>query len=377
MSVFIKKHHIPTLIAIVIALNGLVNLVSGVAPLFQLSIQSFESVTEYLQLSTGQRFSGMLSVVFGLLLIGLGKGLYERQRRAWIVALIVLTLALANILYRWTTPQTGFPSALLLIGLVAFRKHFSVRSETQFDLGQAMALFTTVLALGYGIGGAYVLRSEFNGIATWTDAVYFTFVTYSTLGYGDVLPVTENAKWFVISMILIGLTSFVTALTVVIGPLVERRMKGVLSLMSRFQQVEDHVVICGFSNVAESVIDELQEKRVAYIVIEKREDIVHYLQTKGHDVLNGDATRTETLIQANLEDAQALIAASDSDSENTLVAVTAKEYRDKSQADFRIVVRVEDEENVEKVQHIGVDEVISPSTMAGRLMASRAVNAQE
>jgi voltage-gated potassium channel len=116
---------------------------------------------------------------------------------------------------------------------------------------------------------------------------------------------------------------------------------------------------------------------VAYIVIEKREDIVHYLQTKGHDVLNGDATRTETLIQANLEDAQALIAASDSDSENTLVAVTAKEYRDKSQADFRIVVRVEDEENVEKVQHIGVDEVISPSTMAGRLMASRAVNAQE
>jgi len=163
----------------------------------------------------------------------------------------------------------------------------------------------------------------------------------------------------------------------VIGPLVERRMKGVLSLMSRFQQVEDHVVICGFSNVAESVIDELQEKRVAYIVIEKREDIVHYLQTKGHDVLNGDATRTETLIQANLEDAQALIAASDSDSENTLVAVTAKEYRDKSQADFRIVVRVEDEENVEKVQHIGVDEVISPSTMAGRLMASRAVNAQE
>ncbi|MDA0711399.1 MAG: NAD-binding protein [bacterium] len=68
----------------------------------------------------------------------------------------------------------------------------------------------------------------------------------------------------------------------------------------------------------------------------------------------------------------ALIAAADSDSVNTLVAITAKEYREVRGARFRIVVRVEDEENIEKVQHIGVDEVISPSTMAGRLMARRA-----
>ena len=143
--------------------------------------------------------------------------------------------------------------------------------------------------------------------------------------------------------------------------------------MSRYQKFADHVVVCGYSNVAESIIDELQDCNVSYIVVERREDIVHLLQSKGHDLLTGDATRTEVLAQANLEDARALIAASDSDSVNTLVGITAKEYREVRGAKFRIVVRVEDEENIEKVKHIGVDEVISPSTMAGRLMAQRAI----
>lgn len=372
---FIKRQHIPSLIAVVIAINGLVNLATGVAPFFELGAmqEQLESMTEYIQFSTGNRLSSLLSVSLGIVLIALGKGLYERRFNAWVGALLVLTALLVNNIYRWSTPQTAVMSAVLILGLIVLRRHFDVRSADGVDLGQALALVTVLIALAYGIGGTYALRAEFSGIETWTDAIYFTFVTFSTLGYGDLLPQTANAKLFVISMILIGLTSFVTALTVVVGPVIEKRLRGVLHLMSRFQKYEDHVVVCGFSNVAESIIDELQDSRVPYIVIENRDDIVSYLQSKGHDLLNGDATRTETLAQANLEDARALIAASDSDSVNTLVGVTAKEYRDVRGADFKIVVRVEDEENIEKVQHIGVDEVISPSTMAGRLMAQRAM----
>ncbi len=372
---FIKRQHIPSLIAIVIALNGLVNLATGMAPFFKLGVvqEQLESMTEYIQFSTGQRLSSLLSFAFGLVLIGLGKGLYERRRNAWVGALVVLTFLLVNNIYRWSSPHTAILTAVLILGLILLRRYFDVRPEDGFDLGQALALVTVLVALAYGIGGTYVLKDEFSGIENWTDAIYFTFVTYSTLGYGDLLPQTSNAKLFVISMILIGLTSFVTALTVVVGPLIEKRLRGVLHLMSRYQKFVDHVVVCGYSNVSESIIDELQDRNVPYIVIEESEDIVHLLQTKGHDLLNGDATRTEVLAQANLEDAQALIAASDSDSVNTLVGITAKEYREVRGAQFRIVVRVEDEENIEKVKHIGVDEVISPSTMAGRLMAQRAM----
>lgn len=367
----------PVVFAAFIAFNGFLNVVTGLEPLFELTQYiDVEEVPEYLVLSSGQKVSGLLSVFFGMLMIALGKGLYDRKRRSWVMALVILSIMASNNMYRGTTPQTVLLSAGLIAGLVGFRRHFNLGSDTKLDYAQIIALVSVVFALGYGMGGVYLMREEFNGVSTWVDAVYFTFVTFSTVGYGDLLPATDNAKIFVMSMILIGLASFATALTVLLGPMLERQMKGVLSLMSRFQRMTDHVVVCGYSSVSESVVHELQDRGVPYVIVDDRSDLIRHLQSKGHDVLSADATHEETLIEANLEDAAALIAAFDSDSVNTLIAVTAKEYRDKvDTADFRIIVRVEEEENVQKVQRIGVDEVISPSTMGGRLMASRALEA--
>lgn len=375
MRSWIKRINPPTVFAAVIAFNGFLNVVTGLEPLFALTqYLDVEEVPDYLVLSSGQKVSGLLSVFFGMLMIALGKGLHDRKRRSWVMAIVILGIMVANNLYRGTTPQTVLLSGALIAGLVAFRRHFNLGSDSKLDYGQIIALVSVVFAMGYGIGGVYLMREEFNGVTTWVDAVYFTFVTFSTVGYGDLLPTTDNAKIFVMSMILIGLASFATALTVLLGPMLERQMKGVLSLMSRFQRMTNHVVVCGYSSVSESVIHELQDRGVPYVVVDDRSDLIRHLQSKGHDVLSGDPTREETLAETNLTDAAALIAAFDSDSVNTLIAVTAKEFRDKTDgADFRIIARVEEEENVEKVQRIGIDEVISPSTMGGRLMASRAL----
>ena len=98
---------------------------------------------------------------------------------------------------------------------------------------------------------------------------------------------------------------------------------------------------------------------------------------EGHDVIAGDPTRRETLKETNLKDARALIAAFDSDSVNTLIALTASDYRKEvANGRFRIIARVEDEGNIEKVKHVGADEVISPSTMGGRMMAKKVVERQ-
>ena len=135
-----------------------------------------------------------------------------------------------------------------------------------------------------------------------------------------------------------------------------------------------HVVVCGFSGVAESVMDELRDRSVPVVIIDDRERVAQLLRTKGHDVLEGDPTLRETLLDANVVTAQAVIATYDSDSMNTLAAVNAKDLRDETpRAKFAILVRIEDEENVEKVRKLGVDQVISPSTLGGRLLAARAV----
>ena len=216
----------------------------------------------------------------------------------------------------------------------------------------------------------------------WADAVYFTLVTYSTLGYDDgvaeTVPISADARWFVVSMFLIGLTLFLTALTVVLGPIVEGRIKGVMNLVKRFQRLSDHVVVCGYSGVAASVIDELRERRVSLVIVDDREKVVQQLRGKGHDVLEADPTLRETLVEANVVTTRAVIAACDSDAMNTLVAVNAKDLRDSTpHVRFAILVRIEDEESVDTVRRLGVDKVISPSTLGGRLLAEQAVELTE
>jgi len=362
------------LIAAVFAVNGFLNLVTGLFPVLRGGTRTgVEELPHYLRVTPAQQLSGVVSIFLGVVMIALGRGLYQRRRAAWRWAMVLLVALAANNVLRATTPQTVILSGLLIIGLLACRRRFDVPSETRLGYGQVIALASVSFALAYGIVGSYLMQAQFQGLESWTDAIYYTFVTYSTLGYGDILPKTPDARLFVVSMIVVGLGSFVTAVTMVVGPMIERRMKGVLSIMGKFRAASNHVLVCGYSSVGESVVDELQDRGIPYVIIDDREDIAAHLRDKGHDVLTGDATRRETLEAANLRQARAVVAAFDSDSVNALVALTAKGFRDATPgATFCIVARVEDEENVDKVRQVGADEVISPSTLGGRMMAQKA-----
>ena len=372
----LRRVKIPTVFATIIALNGFLNLATALFAIFRLS-SPLADVPDFLKIMPVQRTSAFLSIFLGLLLVFIGKGLYERRRRSWRTAIIVLALLAGNNLYRYTTPGTAFFTLTIIGGLVVFRKEFSIRSDSRITYGQVVALTSVGFALCYGIVGSYLLRREIQGIESWTDAVYFTFVTFSTLGYGDILPETSTAKVFAVSMVVVGLTSFVAAFSVLIGPLIERHLKGVFRIMSKLQSLVDHVIICGYSNVSESIMDELRERNVPFVIVEPKEELVALLQSRGGEVIAGDGTRKEILEQANVRRAMAVIASSDRDSDNILIAVTAKEFRDSAAgARLRIIVRVEDEENVKKARDVGADEVISPSTLGGRLMATKAVGAE-
>jgi voltage-gated potassium channel len=370
-----RRIRVTTVLAAALAANGFLNLATGLAPVFRLArYVELAAVPDYLRISPVQRTSGFLSVLLGIALIALGKGLYERRRRAWFGALVVLLLLMANNLYRATTPQTAILSGAVVLGLLAFRRRFDVRSDVRLGYAQLVALGGVVFALAYGAVGSYVMRAQFSGIETWTDAVYFTFVTYSTLGYGDMLPETADAKVFAVSMVAIGLTSFITAFSVLVAPAIERRLKGVLRIMHRLSNIANHVIVCGYSHAAQSVIDELRSRGAPFLVVDARDEVVRRLREEGVEVVHGTPEKNEVLLRANAPAATAIVAASDSDAENLLVAVAARDFREKiADCRLRIVVRMEDEENIGKARGVGADEVISPSTMGGRLMARKAL----
>jgi voltage-gated potassium channel len=370
----LRLPRVSTWFALVIAIYGVLQLALGVGRLVAPDVVLIRN-------DSGDEVSGLVRILSGILLILLAKGLLERRRRAWITALILLVTVLATNLQHWIGGQGIIALAvtlLMIVALLAYHRTFSVRAMGRISYGQVVAAIAVALALTYGIGGSYLLRDQFHGIDGWADAAYFALIAYSTLGYdfdvAEMYPVGSDARWFVVSMFLIGVTLFITALSVTLGPIIEGRMKGVMSLVKRFQRLSDHVVVCGWSGVAESVVDELRDRGVPVVVVDDRERVVQLLRAKGYDVLEGDPTLRETLLEANVVTAQAVVATYDSDSMNTLAAVNAKDLRDDTpRARFAILGRIEDEENVDKVRKLGVDQVISPSTLGGRLLAARAV----
>ena len=367
-----------TWFALVIAIHGLLQLTLGVARLLAPDVVLIRN-------DSGDEVSGLARILLGILLVLLAKGLLARRRRAWIAALFLLAAVLVTNGPHWIGGQGIVALAftvLMIAALLAYHRTFSVRAARRISYGQAVAGVAVALAVAYGIVGSYLLRDQFHGIDGWTDAAYFALIAYSTLGYdydvAEMYPVGSDARWFVVSLFLIGVTLFITALSVTLGPIVEGRMKGVMSLVKRFQRLSNHVVVCGYSGVAESVVDELRDRDVRVVIVDDRERVAQLLRTKGHDVLEGDPTLRDTLLDANVVTARAVIATYDSDSMNTLVAVNAKDVRDDAtSAQFAILVRIEDEENVDKVRKLGVDQVISPSTLGGRLLASRAVESAQ
>jgi len=367
-----------TWVALVIGLNGLLQLAFGVGRLVAPDVVVLRN-------ESGDEVSGLVRIFLGILLFLLARRLFERRRRAWGASLILLVaVVVINLPPVIAGQHPGFLiSTLLLIAvLLGFHRTFSVRAARRVGYGQVVAAIAVGLAMTYGIVGSYLLRDQFNGIDGWSDAVYFALVAYVTLGYdydvAEIYPVGSDARWFAVSVFLIGVTLFITALSVTLGPIVEGRVKGVMSLVKRFQRLNDHIVVCGYSGVAASIVDELRERDVITLVIDDREQLVQQLRAKGHDVLEGDATLRETLLDANVVTARAVIASYDSDSMNTLVAVNAKDLRDdRPEVHYAILVRIEDEENVEKVRRLGVDQVISPSTLGGRMLAEKAVELGE
>ena len=368
---------VSTWIAVAIGLVGLYQLSWGVARMVAPEVDELRIVN-----TSGNEVSGLVRIAYGILLLLLAKAVLERRRWAWSATLgLSLVYVSINLVQAIRAGSIGalVPTLLVIVALLAFHRTFSVRGSTRLSYGQVIAVVAVALALTYGIVGSYLLRDQFHGIQGWPDAVYFALLAYVTLGYdfdvAEIYPVGSDARWFAVSLFLIGVTLFVTALSVTLGPIVEGRMKGVMSLVKRFQRLSDHVVVCGYSGVAASVLDELRDRNVMAVIIDDREKVAQTLSGKGHDVLEADPTLRETLLDANVLTAQAVIAAFDSDSTNTLVAVNAKDLRDATpDARFAILVRIEDEENVDKVRRLGVDQVISPSTLGGRLLAEQAVS---
>ena len=346
-------------------LLALLSFVTGLSNLSQPSLALNGPLAGPLPRSAAAPLAQFGGVLFAFVLGIVAVGLQRRKRLAWLVAVVAIP-ALA-VLPLITFQPTDMP--LLLVIAVTLPLH--VRNRDQFrqplDLSplQIASLSAILGVILYGTVGSYGLRDEFGGIDTWSDAFYYVIVTIATVGYGDITPTTTVAKWFSLSIILFGTGAFTVAVGALIGPAIESRMAAAFGNMtaSELTLLEDHVVVLGYGDVTESLLEEL-DAETELVVVTPDQETASALNTEGVNVLTDDPTDESVLRDARTDAARGVVVGSNDDARDVLAVLATRNV----DPDVRVVAAANEERNVEKLESVGADDVINPLEIGGRLL---------
>ncbi len=305
-----------------------------------------------------------LGVVFAFVLAVLTAALRRRKRIGWYVTIVLLPLLAVLPLVSFKT--TDIPILLVLLAAVPLLLINREQFDQSLDVTplQIASISSVVLVGVYGAVGAYTLNNEFTGLETLGDAIYYVIVTVATVGYGDMTPTTPTAKWFSLSVIIFGTGAFTVAIGSLIVPAIESRMASAFGKMtgSELQLFEDHIIVLGYSDVTESLLEELAGEADIGLVTEDTEAATKY----GEDVvvLGADPTEESSMLDANIDDARGVVVTTKDDADNVLAVLTARQ----ADPDIRIVAAGNEASHLDKLKAVGADEVISPQSIGGRLL---------
>jgi voltage-gated potassium channel len=226
----------------------------------------------------------------------------------------------------------------------------------------SLALLAAVVAggtLGYvGLEGYSLL-----------DALYMTVITLTTVGYGEVHPLSPAGRGFTIGLIAVGLG----VVSSVVGSGLEllfgeqfREVVGRQRMERRLQEIRDHCIVCGFGRMGQEIAREFQARRVPFVVIER--DPVRAAELAEAEIPHvvGDASEDEVLHRAGVERARSLVTVAPTDADNIFITLTGRSLNPR----LRIVARSAREEDEHKLRRAGADRVISPYVIGARRIAA-------
>ncbi|MBZ6494460.1 NAD-binding protein [Natrinema longum] len=364
-----------TRIAIVLVL--LVALLSVATAVINIGTETvYGPLAEYIPEAV-QDAAGFTGALTGFLMVGSALALRRGLRAGWWATLFLLPLTAAQGLLQ--TSQYSVP--LVVVSLLAIPLLLLTRKR--FD--KPLSLTTTQIAAGsalvgvqlYGTIGGYALREHFDGINNILDAFYFTLITSSTVGYGDVTPNAESVQGmlFTMSVLILGVASFGIAIGALVGPVIQDRISKTLGKMteSQLQLLDEHILVLGYGELTEPIVDELADNGREFVVVTSDREATTELTERGISVVAGDPSDEEPLRRAKIDRAAAILVATNHDAQDALTILTARQLAPTT----RIVAGATDRENTRKLERAGANSVISPAQLGGHLLVRSALGSDE
>jgi voltage-gated potassium channel len=241
------------------------------------------------------------------------------------------------------------------------KKLFKSRHFKGLAYGSGMlGLVQTVGTLGYH----YIGRPH----ATWIDSFYMTFITISTIGFGETVDLSHHpyGRLFTVAIAIVGVGTLSYLFSAMVALLVDADLDMAVKRRRMDKEIaglHDHYIICGIGRVGSNVAKELGDTARKFVVIETDRAVLDaWLEHHPHTLyLHEDAADDAALQRAGLERAAGVFAVTGDDSHNLMIAMSVKLLTPA----VRVVVRLHDIRNEKKARRAGADAVVSPDFTGG------------
>lgn len=221
-------------------------------------------------------------------------------------------------------------------------------------------------SLVYGTTG-YVAIEGFGLL----DALYMTVTTLTTVGFGEIHPLSPLGRAFTLSLLVIGFTAAFTLLAILTSLVASGQLGRSFSRRTMRHQIDalrDHYIVCAFGRVGQAAVEDLVSQGAGVVVVEVDPAREAAMAEAGVLYLLDDPTREDVLEQAGIGRARGLLCAVDSDAVNVYITLLARARN----PGLFIISRASSPESVEALRRAGSDRVVSPYRLSGTRMAALA-----
>lgn len=266
------------------------------------------------------------------------------------------------------TDTSGQAAALVRLP----HKRTTAARELLFRAGIGMVLLLITTLLVYFDRGAYADNINKDGISL-VDAIYYSTVTVTTTGYGDITPVATHAR--ILNAIVITPLRIIFLVLLVGTTLEVLATEGRRAMLDQRwrSHMRNHVVVVGYGTKGRSAVQTLsrhEQNMEKVVVIDGRPSSIADASYDGVAAIEGDATRREILRRAEISKAREIIITLDRDDSAILVTLTVRQLNPSA----HIVVAVRESQNVSLLRQSGADSVVTSSDAVGRLLGMSAVS---
>ncbi|MCF6310003.1 MAG: NAD-binding protein [Sulfurimonas sp.] len=236
-----------------------------------------------------------------------------------------------------------------------------------------LPLILTVLTMMIGTIG-FVVIDDFSLM----DAIYQTGITFTTVGFGEIAPVSDAGRIFTITLIISGFAIFTSAISILVSELNRGNIIAILKerrMLYDIARLKKHFVVCYHNDYTLEVTKQLKQNHIPFVVIDPREEIYKWAEEYNYPTyLKAEPHAELTMLKAHLASAKGLITLSASMSDNIALIASVRLFEKEHflPRPYYVISSAESVTDIEKLKKLGADTVVSPTKLTAQRVSAMA-----